>query len=175
MFVIFDLLFRCSVHFLWSFHQIFHFKNFRETVLKLLNTMYLATCSFVYFVNTSHCQFTASHNGEIVTPRSAIYQLATMVTLLADDNFKCIFVNESDRIAIRISRKFVSRSPIDNKLALVQVMAWRRPGDKPLSEPMPTQLTDVYKCHWGGGGGGYSVEMLKCLQNKLWNQHINRL
>ena len=26
--------------------------------------------------------------------------------------------------------------PINNILALVQVMAWRRPGDKPLSEPI---------------------------------------
>ena len=32
-------------------------------------------------------------------------------------------------------------------------MAWRQIGDKPLhvSEPMQTQLTDVYMRHWGGG------------------------
>ena len=29
--------------------------------------------------------------------------------------------------------KFVAKGPIDNILALVQVMAWRRQGDKPLS------------------------------------------
>ena len=32
--------------------------------------------------------------------------------------------------------KFVPNGPINNSLALVQIMAWRRPGDKPLSEPM---------------------------------------
>ena len=40
-------------------------------------------------------------------------------TILADSNFKCIFSNENYRIPIRISLKFISRSPIDNKAALV--------------------------------------------------------
>ena len=48
------------------------------------------------------------------------------------------------------SLKFVHRSPIDNKPVLVQVMAWRRTGDKPLSEPMLTQFTDAYMRHYGG-------------------------
>ena len=43
-----------------------------------------------------------------------------MATILADNNFKCIFMNENDRIPIQISLKFVPRSPIDNKLALVK-------------------------------------------------------
>ena len=61
-----------------------------------------------------------------------------MAAILADDIFKCIFFNENVKIPIQISLKLVRRSPIDNKPALVQVMAWRRPGDKPLSEPMLT-------------------------------------
>ena len=36
--------------------------------------------------------------------------------------------------------KFVPRGPINNIPALVQIMAWRRPGDKPLSEPMMVSL-----------------------------------
>ena len=36
--------------------------------------------------------------------------------------------------------KFVPRGPINNILPLVQIMAWRRPGDKPLSEPMMVRL-----------------------------------
>ena len=52
-----------------------------------------------------------------------------MATILADDNFECIFFNENDRIWIRISLKFVPTSPIDNKPELVQVMAWRRTGN----------------------------------------------
>ena len=40
-----------------------------------------------------------------------------------------------------ISMKFVPKGPIYNISALVQMMAWRRPGDKPLSEPMIFSLT----------------------------------
>ena len=58
----------------------------------------------------------------------------------ADDIFKCIFFNENVWISINISLKFVSMGPINNFLALVQVMAWRRPGDKPLSKPMMISL-----------------------------------
>ena len=67
----------------------------------------------------------------------------------ADDIFKCIFLNENLYISIEISLKFVAKGPISNIPALVQIMAWRRPGDKPLSEPMLTQFTDAYKRHWG--------------------------
>ena len=65
----------------------------------------------------------------------------------ADNIFKCIFLNEKFDISIRISLKFVHKGPIDNKPALVQVMAWRRTGDKPLSEPMLTRFTDAYMRH----------------------------
>ena len=54
----------------------------------------------------------------------------------ADDIFKCIFFNEKVWIPIKISLKFVPKDPINNIPALVQIMAWRRPGDKLLSEPM---------------------------------------
>ena len=51
----------------------------------------------------------------------------------ADDTFKRIFLNENVRISINISLKFVPMGPINNIPALVQIMAWRRPGDRPLS------------------------------------------
>ena len=70
-----------------------------------------------------------------------------MATILADDIFKCIRLNENDRILIQISLKFVLRSLIDNKPALVQAMTWRRTGDKPLPKPMLTQFTDAYIRH----------------------------
>ena len=51
-------------------------------------------------------------------------------------------------ILIKISLKFVPKGPIDNdSLALVQVMAWRRIGIQPLSEPMLTRFTDAYMLH----------------------------
>ena len=70
-----------------------------------------------------------------------------MAAILPDDNFKCIFLNENDRIPIPISLKFIPRSPIDSKPALVQVMAWRRRGDKPFPEPLLIQFTDAYMRH----------------------------
>ena len=54
----------------------------------------------------------------------------------ADDSFTCIFFNENCCILIKFSLKYVRKGPIDNNRTLVQIMAWRRSGDKPLSEPM---------------------------------------
>ena len=59
----------------------------------------------------------------------------------ADNIFKCIILNENVWILIRISMKFISKGPINNIQALVQIMAWRRPSAKPLSEPMMVNLT----------------------------------
>ena len=58
----------------------------------------------------------------------------------ADDTFQRIFLNKNVRILINISLKFVPKGPINNNLALVQIMAWCRSGDKPLSEPMMVSL-----------------------------------
>ena len=41
--------------------------------------------------------------------------------------------------------KLISKGPINNILALVQIMAWRRSGDKPLYEPMLVRLR-TYIC-----------------------------
>ena len=58
----------------------------------------------------------------------------------ADDILKCIFLNENARISLKISLKCVPKVRINNIPAMVQIMAWRRPGDKPLSEPMMVSL-----------------------------------
>ena len=57
-----------------------------------------------------------------------------------DDICKCIFLNENVWISIRISLKFVAKGPINNIPALVQIMARRRPGNKPLSELVMVSL-----------------------------------
>ena len=56
--------------------------------------------------------------------------------LFPDNIFKWIFLNENVWISLRNSLKFVPRVPINNIRSLVQIMAWCRPGDKPLSDPM---------------------------------------
>ena len=55
---------------------------------------------------------------------------------VADDNLQHIFLKENIWISIKISRAFVPGGQINNQPALVQIMAWRRTGDKPLFEPM---------------------------------------
>ena len=68
-----------------------------------------------------------------------------------DDIFKRIFFNKNVWILIKISLKFVPKGPINNIPSLVQIMAWRRSGDKPLSEPMmvssPTHIC-VTRSQW---------------------------
>ena len=58
----------------------------------------------------------------------------------AHDTFKWIFLNENVTISIKVLLKFVAKGSINNIPALVQIIAWRRSGDKPLSEPMMVSL-----------------------------------
>ena len=60
-----------------------------------------------------------------------------------DDIFKWIFLEQNVWISITISLKFVRKSPINNIPALVQIMAWRWSGHKPLSEPMMVSLQSL--------------------------------
>ena len=80
-----------------------------------------------------------------------------------DDIFKYIYLNENARISLKKSLKFVPKVQINNIPAFVQIMAWRRPGDKPLSEPMmvslPTHIC-VTRPQWVNG-------------KHEWNNHRN--
>ena len=72
----------------------------------------------------------------------------------ADYTFKYIFLNEKVIISATISLKFVPKGPIYNIPVLFQLMAWRRPGDKPLSEPMMVRLSThicVTRPQWVNG------------------------
>ena len=57
-----------------------------------------------------------------------------------DDIFKCIFFKEDVWILMRISPNFVSTGAFNIIPALVQRVAWHRPGDKPISESMIVKL-----------------------------------
>ena len=52
-------------------------------------------------------------------------------------------MNGIEYISIKISPRFVPKGPIDNIAAFVQIMAWRRPGEKPLSEPMRSHIDEI--------------------------------
>ena len=53
-----------------------------------------------------------------------------------DDIFNWNFLNENPSISIKTSLKYIPKGLIDNKPTLVQILSWRRTGDKPISEPM---------------------------------------
>ena len=93
----------------------------------------------------------------------------------ADDIFKCIFENENEWISPRISLKFVSKVRINNIPALVQIMAWRRPGDKPLSEPMMVSWPTHICVTWPQWVNQCWPIVNITLRNKLqWNFHQNK-
>ena len=89
----------------------------------------------------------------------------------ADNTFKWFFQNENVWISIEISLKFVPKGLINNNPSLVQIMAWRRPGDKPLSEPMmvslPTHIC-VTRPQWvkssppGQSGRHFADDIFRC-------------
>ena len=96
------------------------------------------------------CKSKQKRNNSVVQLRCRVFTSMSFLNTLrprqngrhfADDIFKCIFLNENIWIPIKISVKFVPKGPINNIPALVQIMAWRRPGDKPLSELMMVSLT----------------------------------
>ena len=88
----------------------------------------------------------------------------------ADDTFKLIFVNANVRISIKISLKLVPKGPIYNIPALVQIMAWRRPGDKPLFEPMiislPTHIC-VTRPQW------VNLSQILLVHGHCWRNHVS--
>ena len=101
----------------------------------------------------------------------------------ADDIFKCIFLNENVLISIKISLKFVPYGPINNIPTLVQIMAWCRPGDKPLSEPMMiSSLTHicVARPQWVKGFnalylyGRCHVEAILSVRSSINHNHKSR-
>ena len=94
-------------------------------VLENHRNKYMCTCTAValhwtLFINT----FRPRQNGRHFT----------------DNKFKHIFSNKNVCISIEISLKFVPKGPINSMPALVQIMAWRQSGDKPLSELMMISL-----------------------------------
>ena len=60
------------------------------------------------------------------------------------------FLNENVRISSKIWLKFVLEMRINNIPALIQIMAWRRPGDKPLSEHQWVGAKPLSEHQWVG-------------------------
>ena len=60
------------------------------------------------------------------------------------DIFIAIFVYKDYCGLNNILLKFVPKDPMNNIPALVHIMAWRRSGDMPSSEPMMAKCDDTY-------------------------------
>ena len=99
----------------------------------------------------------------------------------AEDIFKCIFVNENTWIPIIISLKFVSKGPINDIPVLAQIMAWRRQGNKPLSQPMmvksPTHnaslgLNELRTMVFGRTGTFVILNLFQETQTYIWRRNI---
>ena len=97
-------------------------------------------------------------------------------------HFKCIFLNENYWIPIHISLKFVPKGPIYNIPPLDQIMAWRCPGDKALSETMLVSSRAhicVTRPKWVDGDfsdSRYKVSIVKSAlpqdcQWRIWTRH----
>ena len=89
------------------------------------------------------CKFRYQDNRSVIRGMNCVlthWGRDKMARHFADDVFQCIFLNENVWISIKISLKFVPQGSINNIPALVQMMPWHRPGNKPLSEPMMVSL-----------------------------------
>ena len=102
-------------------------------------------CKFMTYLFTDLLQIWKYFRDKVLFQNCAIEQLNSLRPgqngrHFPDDHLKCIFLNGNAWISLKISLKFVPKVRINNIPALVQIMAWRRPGDKPLSEPMMVSL-----------------------------------
>ena len=135
------------------------------------------TCSVQLSCRFGHSAYNSYWLIELTSLSGSSYVLNTLRPRqdgrhFADDDFKRIFLNENVWIFIDISLKFIPKGPIDNIPALVQIMAWRRSGDKPLSEPMVVRLPThicVTRPQWvnsslqGQNGRHFADDSFRCI------------
>ena len=126
--------------------------------------IYVHTCSFVQYLKVCgqalHYRICGPVNTYQLLMKMQCHESVVIINTLrprqngrhfADDILKCIFLNENVWIPIEISLKFIPQGPINNIPALVQIMAWRRPGDKPLSGPMMVRWLDYRRIYASPG------------------------
>ena len=92
-------------------------------------TMFVPDCNYINWHDITFMEYFNQH-----------IEVNTNGCRFPNNIFKWIFLNGTVWIPIEISLKFVSKGAINNIPALVQIMAWRYQGYKPLSEPMMVRL-----------------------------------
>ena len=127
---------------LWLQHHMKHADGLvQDCSISIANTLEILQSSTkpsmlcnITAINTLRLKLTGSHYTLILGQNGRHFP---------DDILKWIVLNESVWILINNSLKFVPMGLINNIPALVQIMAWRHTGDKPLYEPM---LDDILAC-----------------------------
>ena len=99
--------------FQWNLNQntklFIHKDAFENVVYEMAAILSRGRC-----VKASHCMpYYVRHSCLMVGLTHLT--LDKMAASLTDDNFKCIFLHENDRITIWVSLKLVPKGPIDNK------------------------------------------------------------
>ena len=102
-------------------------------------TMTVGSTSDSEFLKISHTLSMSSQASSVVPIMSILRhwgqeEIDAFLQMIFSNAFS--WMKENAWISIKISQKFVPKVQINNIPALVQIMAWHRPGDKPLSEPM---------------------------------------
>ena len=133
----------------------FNLNEFQWSWHKNINLIFYSRKAFENIMCTMKSQMLYEHPILIITKINIdmSHPSMKMLTHLPLDKMASIsltiFSNafsrlKKHRILVLISLKFVPKGPINNKSTLVKVMAWRRIGDKPLSETMtPDSLTHI--------------------------------
>ena len=110
----------------WSQLKIYRYQGFTRP----LSNHLVVSRDTIFTHNEMRCS-TSDGQGNNITINSS-----QNGRRFADVIFKFIFVYENFLISKKMSLKFVPMGPINSIPALVQILAWRRPGEKTLSEPM---------------------------------------
>ena len=106
---------------------------------KLVEVCYLATnrCDYTW---TDDGLFADAYTRALRELKHIIIEVVTKWTTFRTWRFQTYVLQFFFFFSIRISQSFVSKGRIKNIPALVRIMAWRRPCDKPLSEAMVVSL-----------------------------------
>ena len=130
-------------------NRVFQLHSNSNGVLKLRHgwNITLQSCTWIKSLTVSRIFMLV--RPSIVTPSKCPFEYGSRYLYIEaetkwppfpDDIFKCIFLNQLVKISIAISLKFVAKGPVNYIAALVQIMAWHRRADKPLSKPMMVSL-----------------------------------
>ena len=131
--------------FWWNFHHWLHWKLpcWQLPVQSVIEISSQLTFPFQWRCGVSlmanhHC-FLCFHLNTSPPRQNGCYFTA--------DIFKCIFMNKNFVFRFKSHWNLFLRAQFNNKSVLLQVMAWCRIGDKPLSQPMITQFIGAYMQH----------------------------